>query len=151
MNNKIEWKKSKIDYDELNKFDTQRLARIDSINANRTIESCSNGGKISGNNRKKTKTGICALSNEERTIYGKMGSIAQKIEDKAKGGRIAGKLRKDKGKQIFMIDKNTNEILKEFITIVSAAMYLDKRENKIRDVLSNRRKSAYGYKWMYKN
>jgi hypothetical protein len=146
----IEWKKSKIDYDELNKLDTQRLARIDSINQNRTLESQSKGGKIGGKKNYENGTGLFSMSEEELLKARKKGAMMQSLEDKSKGGKIGGKLRKDKGKKIFMIDKNTNQILQEFITIVSAARYLNKRENKIRDVLSNRRKSAYGYLWRFK-
>jgi hypothetical protein len=113
----------------------------------------SKGGTTSGNNRKKTKTGIFALSYEERKIYGKMGSIAQKIEDKAKGGRIAGKLRRDKGIPILMFNKITNKFIMEFPSVATAARYINRNktaENKIRRVANGERKSSYGFIWKYK-
>ena len=81
---KIEWKKSKINYDELNKLNTQKLARIDSINQNRTTESCSKGGKIGGPiggaKSRDEKTGFHAMSKEERRLVSsKAGKISGPI------------------------------------------------------------------------
>jgi len=77
---KIEWKKSTIDYDKLNELNTQKLARIDSINQNRTLESCSKGGKIGGPKAgkiaKEKKLGFHAMSKEERILVSKrVGNI----------------------------------------------------------------------------
>lgn len=107
----------------------------------------SDNGKVLYENKK----GIFALSKEENLKNCLLGSLAQPLEAKSSGGKIAGKLRKDKGKPILMIDKNSNEIIKEFITIIAAATFLNKRENKIHDVLGKRRKSAYGFIWKYKD
>jgi hypothetical protein len=75
MNNKIEWKESKIDYNELNKLNNAKLNRIEggkqTINQNRTKESCSKGGKkggrITGDKIKNgEKIGFHAISMQER-------------------------------------------------------------------------------------
>lgn len=119
----------------------------------RSLEASIKGGKTMGNIHKKNNTGICGLTKEQRIKYGKLGAIAQKIEDKVKGGKIAGKLNKDKGKITLMINKNTNEVIKEFPSLATAARFLGKRENKIRAVISGEkyRHTAYGYKWKYKD
>jgi len=77
---KIEWKKSTIDYDKLNQLDTQKLARIDSINQNRTLEACSKGGKIGGKKggykARDNKLGFHAMSKEQRIeVSKKVGKI----------------------------------------------------------------------------
>ena len=119
----------------------------------RSLEACKKGGLIRGNTHKKNNTGICGLTPEQRKEYGRLGAIAQSIEAKSKGGKIGGKLSKDKGKPVLMIDKYTNKILKEFPAVATAARFLGKRENKIRAVISGEkyRHSAYGYKWKYKD
>lgn len=55
-------------------------------------------------------------------------------------------------KPIYMIDKNTNKILKEFESILSAAVFLNHKEyaNHISDVCNHKRIVAYGYKWKFK-
>lgn len=122
------------------------------INKNRANKKQqSKGGKTSGLNRFLTKTGIFSLSKEERKKYGLMGALTQSKEDKVLGGRIAGKLRKDKGKPVLMFDKVTNAFIKEFPSVATAARFLNKRENKIRAVLSGERKTAYGFIWKFVN
>lgn len=120
------------------------------ISKNRASKNqCSKGGKIGGHNHKKNKTGLFSMTRDKLIEACKNGAKAQSIEDKAKGGRIGGKLRKDKGKKVIMIDKITNKIIKKFPAVSTAARFLDKRENKIRDVLSGRRKTAYGFIWKF--
>lgn len=50
-----------------------------------------------------------------------------------------------------MIDKETNEIVKEFDSVADANEYLgkDRNSNNIRSCLEGRTKSAYGYIWKY--
>lgn len=81
------------------------------------------------------------------------GGLAVSFEDRSKGGRIGGKLRKDKGKAVLMIDKITDEIIQEFPAVATAARFLNKKENKILAVLhgEKHRYTAYGYKWKWKN
>jgi hypothetical protein len=79
MNKNIEWKKSNIDYDKLNELTHVDLVRIENgkqtINKNRTKESCSRGGKIGGKNggnkAKELKLGFHSLTSEERSKIGK--------------------------------------------------------------------------------
>jgi hypothetical protein len=117
-----------------------------------TLEQRSKNGIKGGNINKKNKTGICGLTQEQRTEYGRLGAHSQSIEDKSKGGKIGGKLKKDKGKPVLMIDKITNEIIQEFPAVTTAARFLQKRENKILAVLHGEkyRYTAYGYKWKWK-
>jgi hypothetical protein len=123
------------------------------ISTNRTIKSSSIGGKISGNNRFKNKTGIFALSKEEKISNCRKGGLAQSKEDKSKAGKIGGKLKKDKGIPILMFDKITNKFIKEFSSVATAARYINRNktaENKIRRVANGERKSSYGFIWKYK-
>jgi hypothetical protein len=117
-----------------------------------TLEQRSKNGIKGGNINKKNKTGICGLTQEQRTEYGRLGGHAQSIEDKSKAGKIGGKLKKDKGKPVLMIDKITNEIIQEFPAVTTAARFLQKRDNKILAVLhgEKHRYTAYGYKWQWK-
>lgn len=50
-----------------------------------------------------------------------------------------------------MIDKSTNEILREFESATDAETFLSKRSHHISSCCNNKRKSAYGYIWRYKN
>jgi hypothetical protein len=84
MNKNIEWKKSNIDYDKLNELTHQQLIRIENgkqtINQNRTTESCSKGGKIGGPiggaKSRDEKLGYHAMSKEERIkVSKKVGDI----------------------------------------------------------------------------
>ena len=104
---------------------------------------------INGKMLCKNKKGIFGLSKKEKSYYGLLGSINQSKEAKSLGGQIGGKLRMDKGKKVIMIDKISKKIVGRFPAISTAARFLDKRENKIRDVLSGRRKTAYGFIWEY--
>lgn len=137
----------------LGNFTDGQLRSHLTISKNRTKESCSNGGKVSGKNRLKTKTGIFSLSKEERIINSRKGALAQSKEHKSNAGKIGGKLKKDKGISILMFDKITNKLIKEFPSIATAARYINKNktaENKIRRVANGERKSSYGFIWKYK-
>lgn len=54
-------------------------------------------------------------------------------------------------KKIVMVDKETNEIVKEFDSVADANEYLgkDRNSNNIYSCLEGRTKSAYGYIWKY--
>ena len=54
-------------------------------------------------------------------------------------------------KNIAQIDINTDEIIQIFPSIAEASRYFGKipKNSGIRDVLKNKRKTAYGYKWKY--
>lgn len=57
-------------------------------------------------------------------------------------------------KAILMIDKNTDEIIQEFESIVKATNFLSKPQkagSAISSVCKGNRKTAYGFKWKYKN
>lgn len=51
---------------------------------------------------------------------------------------------------IYQIDKKTNNIVKEFDAIASAARELQVNPGHICSVCKGKRKTAYGYKWEYK-
>lgn len=54
-------------------------------------------------------------------------------------------------KAVYMLDKTTNEILKEFESMQAAAHFLGNNgATHIGDVCRGKRKTAYGYKWKYK-
>jgi hypothetical protein len=82
----------------------------------------------------------------------KGGIAAKLVNAQSKAGKVGGKLNKDKGKPVLMIDKITNEIIQEFPAVVTAARFLQKRDNKILAVLhgEKHRYTAYGYKWKWK-
>lgn len=54
-------------------------------------------------------------------------------------------------KEIAQIDKDTNEIIRTFPSIAEASRFFNKipKNSAIRDVLRNKCKTAYGYKWSY--
>lgn len=62
--------------------------------------------------------------------------------------RLAVKL--SLSKPVFMLDKNTLEILNEFDSATDAERFLNKKSHHISCCCNNNRKSAYGYKWIYK-
>jgi len=69
-----------LDENNLGELTIQKLARIDSINENRTIESCSKGGKIggpiAGAKSRDEKTGFHAMSKEHRVeVSKKVGNV----------------------------------------------------------------------------
>ena len=57
-------------------------------------------------------------------------------------------------KPIYMIDKDTNKIIKKFDALADAARYLGRNPNwmsHISQQIRGERKTAYGYKWRYVN
>jgi hypothetical protein len=56
-----------------------------------------------------------------------------------------------KGIQICQLDKDTNELINIFESARDAAKYLgdESRNSHISSVLTGKRKTAYGYKWIY--
>lgn len=53
-------------------------------------------------------------------------------------------------KPVLMIDKDTNEILKEFNSTTEAEAFLNAKGKHVSCCCNNKRKTAYGYKWKYK-
>jgi group I intron endonuclease len=53
-------------------------------------------------------------------------------------------------KPVLMIDKNTNEVLKEFDSTTEAETFLNAKGKHVSCCCNNKRKTAYGYKWKYK-
>lgn len=71
-------------------------------------------------------------------------------------GKSISNIHKDRikvalSKAVLMIDKSTNEILREFESATDAETFLSKRSHHISSCCNNKRKSAYGYIWRYKN
>lgn len=53
-------------------------------------------------------------------------------------------------KTVLMIDKNTNEILREFNSTTEAELSLNAKGHHVSCCCNSKRKTAYGYKWKYK-
>lgn len=60
------------------------------------------------------------------------------------------KIRISLSKPVFMMDKSNDTIIKEFTSTIEAERFLKKRGNHISCCCNGKRKSAYGYKWKYK-
>lgn len=60
------------------------------------------------------------------------------------------KIRISLSKPVLMIDKNTNEILKEFNSTTEAETFLNAKGHHVSCCCNHKRKTAYGYKWRYK-
>jgi len=56
-----------------------------------------------------------------------------------------------KAKQVYMIEKKSNKIIKEFSCAKEASDYLNKPYGNINHVCRNEQGTAYGYKWEYVN
>jgi hypothetical protein len=56
-------------------------------------------------------------------------------------------------KPVYMLDKNSEEILQSFSSTMEAERYLNKKggHRHINEVCQGKRKTAYGYKWEYQN
>lgn len=56
-------------------------------------------------------------------------------------------------KPVYMLDKNTNQILQTFNSIAEASRFLgiENSDRHIGKVCNGKRKTAYGYKWVYQN
>jgi len=99
-------------------------------------------------------------------VYGR--GIQQSLKDHQKGynyqwryksdwngesiGVYRRKYRDGQGIAVNMLDKETNEIIKTFITATEAALFIANKSNaktRVLDVCKGKRKTAYGYKWSY--
>lgn len=58
--------------------------------------------------------------------------------------------RSDKSKPVLQIDKNTNEVIAEFPSAAEAGRHLGLIKSHISECCRGKMKSAYGYKWIYK-
>lgn len=55
-------------------------------------------------------------------------------------------------KKVFMLDKNTNKVLKKFNSLADVGRYLGKKTNCMSGIsrqIKGKTKTAYGYKWRY--
>ena len=100
---------------------------------------------------------IYSLYQEEKTIdeIKKITSHSEKtirtalnVFNITKEERIE-RARKNLSKQVAMLNKDTEEILKVFMGTREAGRYLNKHHQHINEVCLGKRKSAYGYKWKY--
>ena len=88
------------------------------------------------------KRGICY-----NIANGGEGSEAMSEETKNK---LRKYIRIGLSKPVLMIDKNTNEILKEFNSTTEAETFLNAKGHHVSCCCNHKRKTAYGYKWRYK-
>jgi len=104
---------------------------------------CSEVTKLKISVSKKGKRGICRLTNEELIKVRKKQSISALNSYRVKNMK----------KAIIMLDKKTKQPLKEFESAVEAAVFLGNRNKQVNIslVALGKRKSASGYKWVFKN
>jgi group I intron endonuclease len=97
------------------------------------------------------------LSKEEHSQYGTHRS--QETKDKLRIAHTGMKMSLDhklnsaKGhyKPVLQIDNVTNEILSEFESVKQATEFFNGGQGTITKILKGKGKTAYGYKWRYKN
>lgn len=77
---------------------------------------------------------------------GKLHPLYGKTLDKKVRDKISASL----SRPVLMIDKNTNELIREFNSTTEAEKYLNAKGHHISCCCRNKRKTAYGYKWKYK-
>ena len=91
-----------------------------------------------------TNENICKIVGCESTTIRKVLALYNISKEE----RIE-KARDKHRKSILMIDKNTNEVINSFSSLVEAGKYLNKPATHIQDVCHGRRKTAYGFKWEF--
>lgn len=98
----------------------------------------------------KVYVGITHYSNpKKRWSYGYKGNHHfQSSITKYRSERL--KISKALSKPVLMIDIKTNEVLKEFNSTTEAETFLNAKGHHISCCCNNKRKTAYGYKWKYK-
>jgi hypothetical protein len=143
MNN-IEWKKSKIDYDALNKLNTQQLTRIE--NGKRTIViNATAAGRSKGGQKSVTTGHISKLGKKWGAINALKGGTTQKV-------RLMGaKAMKEKASiKILQLDLN-GKLIKEWPSIQEAGRN-GFNISQISRVCNNKpkAKSHRGYLWRFK-
>lgn len=126
------------------------------------------GGRPCGNASFLTEKGRQAISeankkkwaNPEFRAYMKTKNIHKLTTEDIVKGRIAAQIAKGENwiprnaKPVLQIDKDTNEILKEYASGGQAAKALGKTLNDASNILAvcrGKRKTAYGFKWRFKN
>lgn len=65
--------------------------------------------------------------------------------------KCINKIKEVCSKPVQMLDKSTGHVLKEFSSAIEAERFLNKKGHHISCCCNGKRKTAYGYKWRYKN
>lgn len=63
---------------------------------------------------------------------------------------VRNKVRLALSKPVLMLDKNTNEVIREFTSATEAERFLNAKGHHINCCCAGKRKTAYGYIWKYK-
>lgn len=89
-----------------------------------------------------------------KEIQGITGYDGETIKNHLEGSGITAKDRKKRGQQkqskpVLQLDKDTNKIIKSFSSIAEAAESINKSTRHIAEVCHHKRKTAYGYKWIF--
>ena len=88
---------------------------------------------------------------KELLKYGFKSGVSHPNYGKTISSDIVEKIRKSLSKPVLMIDKYTNEVLREFKSTAEAETFLNAKGHHVSCCCNNKRKTAYGYKWRYKD
>lgn len=104
------------------------------------------------NPEKRWSYGYCGNPYFQSAIskYGFKSGTSHPNYGKTPSQDIIEKIRISLSKPVLMIDKNTNEILKEFNSTTEAETFLNAKGHHVSCCCNHKRKTAYGYKWRYK-
>lgn len=119
-----------------------------------TIEQRRKGSIKSGNLAKQNKTGIFAMTKEEKAIIARKALLNQKYEDKVKGGKLGGQIAKESGQIYALIEKSKKPVIVyrvdgsyvgEYESIADCARQLNLHTSSVNRVANNVMKQTKGY------
>jgi hypothetical protein len=119
-----------------------------------TPEQRRKGSIKSGNLAKENKTGIFAITKEERAIIARRALLNQKHEDKVKGGILGGKIAKESGQIYALIEKSKKPVIVykldgtfvgEYESIADCSRKLNLHLSSVNRVANNVMKQTKGY------
>lgn len=139
----------------LHKDGKAKSFKVHRLVAEAFIPNPDNKPTVNHKNGDKTKNYVDNLewmTNKENTAHARRTGL-MKENQYGKNNYMYGKYGKDNPNSIsvIQIDKNTNNVIKEFYSIIDAQREININATHIIDVCKGRRKTAGGYKWKYKN
>lgn len=103
---------------------------------------------IDGNKQNNNVENLEWCTNSENDLHAyKLGLRTVNKTGTGKFGKLNGA-----SKPVYMLDKNTEEIIKKFNSLADAARFLGRNANNMSHIaqqVRGKRKTAYGYKWRY--